>query len=345
MRLLLHIGTHKTGTTAVQKFCARNRERLRGAGLWYPDYDLIGAEGHYAHHHLANAVSGLPTSRGRRDDAARFFDLVRMRAGADETVLISAEPFWRHVCPPIALKENERVGDLAAYWQHRRAFVEQVAETVGVDSVEVVVVLRRQDLCIESMFKERIKGTGYTGDFETFAAAFSHRFLYFDQLSVWAEVFPKLQVLIYEDLVASGHLVQAFFRALHVGVEEVDGGPVGENRALSNDLIAYKLMLNRTGLNEHRLYRITEAMLDPGFEGSIELDKGSTLWRSQVEQTSFLEDFADQNVQVRARFTSLERETLFPDMKVAPRRAYGGLSADRSSEIAAGLARVLAEQG
>ena len=103
MRLLLHIGTHKTGTTSIQKFCAGNRARLRGQGLWYPDYDLIGKEGHYAHHHLAHALAGLPTSRGNREEAEGFFAAIRSSLRNDETVLISAEPFWRHVCPPVEL--------------------------------------------------------------------------------------------------------------------------------------------------------------------------------------------------------------------------------------------------
>jgi N-acyl-L-homoserine lactone synthetase len=33
--LVLHIGPHKTGTTAIQVFCERNRQHLAKAGFWY----------------------------------------------------------------------------------------------------------------------------------------------------------------------------------------------------------------------------------------------------------------------------------------------------------------------
>lgn len=37
MKLLLHIGTAKTGTTTAQEWLSRNRPALRRAGLWYPN--------------------------------------------------------------------------------------------------------------------------------------------------------------------------------------------------------------------------------------------------------------------------------------------------------------------
>ena len=37
MRLILHAGTHKTGTTSIQKVLADNRDWLRERGLIYPD--------------------------------------------------------------------------------------------------------------------------------------------------------------------------------------------------------------------------------------------------------------------------------------------------------------------
>ena len=36
--VFVHIGMHKTGTTAIQHFLERNREPLRRRGLCYPGY-------------------------------------------------------------------------------------------------------------------------------------------------------------------------------------------------------------------------------------------------------------------------------------------------------------------
>jgi len=42
--LLLHVGPHKTGTTAIQIFCERNRKHLARAGFWYPEVGIEGAQ-------------------------------------------------------------------------------------------------------------------------------------------------------------------------------------------------------------------------------------------------------------------------------------------------------------
>ena len=44
MRLLLHIGTEKTGTTTLQRWFDRNRQVLREKGVWYPI--SLGASNH-----------------------------------------------------------------------------------------------------------------------------------------------------------------------------------------------------------------------------------------------------------------------------------------------------------
>jgi len=343
MRIILHIGTHKTGTTAIQKFCAVHRTRLREAGLWYPDYDLIGAEGHYAHHHLAHAIAGLATSRGGATDAKRYFTGLRRQAGADETVLISAEPFCRHVYPPVELSENEYPPGLRneTFQARRRAYIARVREAVGGDDCEVVVVLRRQDRCAESMFKERIKGTGYAGTFNAFREAFSHRFRYFDQVSAWAAFFSKLHVLVYEDLAAQGDLVAGFFGALGVRVPADLAPALQTNISLNNDLIEYKRRLNGSGLDADRHYAVAEAMGADEFNNDLVLDQGSTFWETAEQQAAFLAGFEDQNAHVLERFTELKRNNLFPTMEIEPARPYAGLSLETSREIAARLAALI----
>jgi len=46
MTLIVHIGSHKTGTTAIQRFAASHRATLRERGLWYPSYEEIGRPEH-----------------------------------------------------------------------------------------------------------------------------------------------------------------------------------------------------------------------------------------------------------------------------------------------------------
>ena len=343
MRLILHIGTHKTGTTSIQKYCAGNRAALRAQGLWYPDYDLIGMEGHYAHHHLVNALAGLPTSRGLSDDAFAFFARLRARAQKDETVLISAEPFWRHVAPPVALLENEYDADGGAdtYWSRRHAFVERVREAAG--DAEIVVVLRRQDDCAVSMFKERVKGTSYCDPFESFVTAFAHRFAYFDQVAVWKAFFDRVRVLVYDDLMAGNDLVSEFFQALEIPIQVV-GAAGRRNPALGNDLIEFKRRLNATGLGEDALYEIAETLQRADFAQGLDLDHGSSLWRDAGARSEFMALFEDQNARLLETSFPAGRVRLFPEPAVEL-PAYGGLTAERAEAIAARLERLRSGTG
>lgn len=340
MRIVLHIGTHKTGTTAIQKYCASHRDALRRQGLWYPDYDLIGAEGHYAHHHLANALAGLSTSRGGEAEADRFLAGIRAGAGDHETVLISAESFWRHLRPPEALSVNEyeAAAREAEYWQRRRAFVGRVARSLGTGGVEIVAVLRRQDRCAESMYKERVKGTAYAEPFGTYLEAFSHRYRYYDQLSVWREYFPTVHALVYEDLAGSENLAAAFFAALDVAVETAPGEVPKFNVSLNNDLVAFKRRLNRAGLPEDRLWEVAELMQQDTFSDGLALDPGSSLWPGRAARDAFLDQFREQNALVLEHFTGLAREHLFPSDCDEEPPAYPGLNEETARAIARRIA-------
>jgi hypothetical protein len=85
---LLHIGPHKTGTTALQGAFVLAREELKGHGVLYP--------GRGRQHSLAaRAATGRPGPRG--DRSARDLDWTRLvaevAAAGDQRVVISSESF------------------------------------------------------------------------------------------------------------------------------------------------------------------------------------------------------------------------------------------------------------
>ena len=61
MKLYLHVGYPKTGTTAIQHFLYNNRECLKEAGYLYPDIGICDK----AHHSLAISILeiDLPTTK------------------------------------------------------------------------------------------------------------------------------------------------------------------------------------------------------------------------------------------------------------------------------------------
>ena len=193
------------------------------------------------------------------------------------------------------------------------------------------------------MYKERVKGTGYAEPFEAYLDAFEHRFRYFDQLEVWSEFFPTVHVLIYEDLAAQGDLVDGFFRSLGLIVDVDMKQRHKRNVSLSNDLIAFKRVLNKSGLSEDALYETVLVMQEDGFEDGLELDSGSTLWGNPTRRSAYLERFDQQNAQIQQRFAPSERGSLFPaGNENLP--SYSGLSRETSCRIEQRLERLRQRQ-
>src|SRR5215208_1987446 len=87
MRLILHIGTHKTGTTALQQFLYANREPLATCGFHYatPPHGLQEANV------VANALN-VGKSRVVHAFLAKHMELARRRGA--HTILASAENFY-----------------------------------------------------------------------------------------------------------------------------------------------------------------------------------------------------------------------------------------------------------
>ncbi len=131
-KLIIHIGTHKTGTTSVQKALALHRVPLKSLGLIYPPSNR------YAAHHLL--VPGW-TPRGqthRNYDAALqgLRALAGKYAATDATLLISSEEYSR------ASPGNPTM------------FQDIKSAVSGFDQVDVVCTLRDQVSYLQSIYLE-----------------------------------------------------------------------------------------------------------------------------------------------------------------------------------------------
>ncbi len=241
-RLILHIGTHKTGTTSLQRGLARNRRKLQKNGIWYPNYDLIGWPPHYAHIGIANAFSGAHAALTRRD-ASQFFEKVAHRSKDFDATIISAEPFFRHIGLNDQGAQQRIPASCAEYWPTRDAYIRDLRDHFPVDEVEVVMVVRRQIEYSQSLYQEHIKTTEYQGSFADFRHRFWHRFDYLGQARAWAKAFEKLYVLRFEDLVAADNIVRGFGDGIGVALPKLRVGS-SENVALPRDWVIWKRMQN-----------------------------------------------------------------------------------------------------
>ena len=96
-KLYLHIGTHKTGTTSIQKFLARNRNKLLDLGYLYPLSGRVKALS-IAHHKLSWGVMRAKRFRrvtGRWEELGQEWKKLHKEIANEkkENVIISAEDF------------------------------------------------------------------------------------------------------------------------------------------------------------------------------------------------------------------------------------------------------------
>jgi hypothetical protein len=193
-RLYLHIGTHKTGTTSVQRFLNSNREQLRRQGLVYPNTSISGFKRHYAHHQIAHAMAQPPDAgrpdAGTPDDARRFFDAVRDDLAAGEAGVISAEAMYRHVLPPPPGVEDTRAFDGGARTKgDPLRYIRTVRDCIGDFDVTILVMLRRQDLFMESLYAESVMSSNYQADIDEFIRQRGWLADYYERLRMWEDVF------------------------------------------------------------------------------------------------------------------------------------------------------------
>ena len=146
-RLIMHIGTPKTGTTALQFFMLDNLDALQDQGFcylptakYYPHIN-IGRNGHFLYCYACDAMDTKEYFKQFTARNNKNMELFLKTAFQEDNVIMSDEGFWYQAsvfpeCIPV--------------W--KIAFDE-----AGFDQVDIYVYLRRQDKFITSLWNQRVK--------------------------------------------------------------------------------------------------------------------------------------------------------------------------------------------
>lgn len=161
--LYLHIGQHKTGTSTIQSFLWKNRERLEHNGVLYPELGMSGPT-------HANFALGLP---GKRDE---------MVASMFESAASDRSETYRSYDGESADALFSQLGDRIGKTSCRAVFlssecfmewIEPASLKALIDrhcqcDVRILLFLRRQDQWIQSVFNQVVKDAGlrYGGPLE-----------------------------------------------------------------------------------------------------------------------------------------------------------------------------------
>lgn len=331
MPFVVHVGTHKTGTTAIQRFAAANRLELRNRGIWYPSYSEIGLFDHYAHHHLAFTIGEDKRTRLSESEAARFIDYIDKNRKRDETVLISAEPLYRMTLG-LEQKKHRWRSSSAAYWDARERFVAKLRTSFPFDDVQILICLRRQDNFARSVYQERVKVTKFSNTFPTFLHKERAIFDYLGQLDVFAKYFPSIKVVTFESLVDTGDLHSAFFDLFDIDISFEEDRPV-TNISLPIEFVEFKRLLNKTDISREKADLIGKRLLHLARKDVLKPARNLD-WLPFEDIASFQGSFERDNEQLRQRFGPMLAEPLFQPPQPARKKHFSGLQPERAIQIA-----------
>ncbi len=145
--LYLHIGTTKTGTCAIQEFCAKNQKVLNQKGYCFPkmpfSYPGFGRRRNALFLQRPVIRDGV---RRPEEETRRFLEgmeVIRQNFETYDNVILSDEGIW-------AASSEGRAPD----WAKLKAYCDEHRF-----AVKIIVYLRRQDAFIDSLWRQRVKGT------------------------------------------------------------------------------------------------------------------------------------------------------------------------------------------
>jgi hypothetical protein len=327
MKLILHIGTPKTGTTAVQRFLHRNQRALTEYGFYHatPPHNLGHANS------IANALYASD-DRAVQTFLARHVKSARQR-GAD-TILISAENFYvrsilvamqrGEVCPN-ALEDDRRVVE-----KLRALLPDELA------TCRIVCYFRRPDRYAESLYNQHVKRGVIDGTFNEFLSRIEPALRYDTCMSSWADVFGQSNcvVRLYDPVKND---VVGDFVANVLGVQDVTRFPhvhMQENERVSRDLLEFKRLKNRTARFSERYLDCTVFHLIEGEMGLRQKEPDSYQdFLSPDERTDLLRELQRELDALQASYDVPAFPPFDPETAKASWSPYPGLSPERRQEI------------
>jgi hypothetical protein len=275
-RLVLHMGTHKTGTTTIQRALHRDRDRLAKLGVHYPDPEPLFGKAVAHHHQFARAVTRVDDER--YPAAKAFVAHIGSRATAGDTVVISSESLYRHVHGKRSWKA---IGDPEVVEDRRRRYLSRIMRLFSGFDLEVLLFVRRQDRFVESFYAEKILKHLEQESFVSWRETRVPFADYSSQIALLESVCPRVVVRRYED--AAGDVERVFYE--HVGLPAPDV-PARHRRSADARLLLWMRDARPGTWRQRRAFAASEEACS-----LFDDDEAPTMWESFDARLDFLRRF------------------------------------------------------
>jgi len=243
MNFIFHIGTHKTGSTAIQNFLLANRNRLLNSGILYPSVGLKDT----AHHNLAWTLKAGDINKTK--DLCLKIEQEATYYGVD-TVVLSSEEF----------EFVRNINTLKNFFSE-------------ISNAQIILYIRRPDLYLESEYKQHVKmyKIRYKYDIYKFyyGIDFQTRFNYRLISSLWNQ-FTDVKVINYDHCLCEQYGLFKYLLA-NIGISWDDDFLMpdnkGSNISPSNLGSIYLARLNRLNLSSSS-HKVAHRIITEQFESA-----------------------------------------------------------------------------
>ena len=290
--LFLHIGTPKTGTSAIQLFLVTNREALEKKGWTYPDFGFVYPDASETRNALWLAREMDPS-----DDENRKKAMPQLLSAAEQFphMILSEESLWTQGGYCSEGREH--------FWRTFASFLKEN----DID-LKIIVYLRRQDQYLYSYWAQKVKKRDETRLFRQFAEEFglAHTKLdYCAQLDLIAEGVGAENMIVrpYDrSRFENGSIVYDFLGI--VGLTPDDGFefPEESNSSMSDCVLEAKRLMNRSLFQN----RSTGFLYSSLWEVQREFEQEGKLKRrnafSSAERKKFLRAYEKTNEETARRY-------------------------------------------
>jgi hypothetical protein len=315
-KVFLHIGTEKTGSTSIQRFCQLNRRRLQKHDVYYPR--SVGDE---SHHLLAGAF--LPEAR-RHDFCPKLDSEKILKALKSE--------IQRAPCSKILLSCEQLSSRFDV--EHIEA-LRQFLEDCGVE-VQIMLYIREQDDFLISSYSTAVRGRLKLPISIDMATKNQRRYNYLALLDRWSAQFPDIRVRVFEPAQLIGKDLMADFcyglgfRLEHASFELL----TRQNTALAPDLLEYKRLVNvkiwDDSMPIKKSMRLSRTLVNE-LEQLSSPYAGYTLL-TQEQRHAVLDAYAESNREVARRYLG-KNGPLFSSLYENDQLVYRGLKAEDRERI------------
>lgn len=314
--LYLHIGLHKTGTSAIQRFLGCNRNLFRKMGIIVPGEGV----GENLHHNIALQASVITNAETARK---KFRNRIEPVASLGENIVLSSEVFSDR-----SLIHIEVLDEFASYFS----------------KIRVIVFLRRGDSMIESAYNQMVKRLPLcTTPLEEKYFDKYYELKYTRKLQPFVRMFGKDSILVRpfeKGQFFGGTIFSEFLYCLDLEAHPSFIFPEDEiNQSLTPDALEYKRLLNTVCTQKEAWVDFADLIIEYSkqeIESHAKGHKHQPPLLSPFQRISLLKQLEADYALIAREFLGRKDGQLFyapfPDPN-EPWQPYAGLKTEKADEI------------